>query len=273
MNELDQGSIIFGLRSAKYEEVPCYGIIITASCDLYNRKVTKAYYICTLKVDEWVCTKYGFEYLIKSAKKDYQNKIKNLVSRYNLNFELLTRFSNEEFIEVIRTQVSNVTEQENILNNYKNYNLFCSTNTKEQRINLIRQNKKSIVKSLDEIIKGKHLHLYYLPSRSTSSKNNFSLGYILDFQEIDSIPLEEALRIAEGEIDGLMLPENEFIELNRKYWLNSKNDFVLIDGEVQSPQREHLMKKFSDFFTRIGLEDSKDDDSENIINLILGENK
>lgn len=41
MDELDQGSVLYGLRSDRYPGIPCYGIVITASCDIANSKVSK----------------------------------------------------------------------------------------------------------------------------------------------------------------------------------------------------------------------------------------
>lgn len=40
MDELDQGSVLYGLRSDRYPGIPCYGIVITASCDIANSKVS-----------------------------------------------------------------------------------------------------------------------------------------------------------------------------------------------------------------------------------------
>ena len=39
MNYIDQGTVIYGMRSEKYPEKMCYAIIISARCDIANDKV------------------------------------------------------------------------------------------------------------------------------------------------------------------------------------------------------------------------------------------
>lgn len=44
-NSLDQGTIIYGIRSDKYPAFPCYGIIITARCDIAQDTFVKDGYL------------------------------------------------------------------------------------------------------------------------------------------------------------------------------------------------------------------------------------
>lgn len=60
MDELDQGSVLYGLRSDRYPGIPCYGIVITASCDIANSKVSKIYCLIGVDAKQWFCTEYGF---------------------------------------------------------------------------------------------------------------------------------------------------------------------------------------------------------------------
>lgn len=55
-NLLDQGTIIYGIRSDKYPNLRCYGIIITASCDIAQQKVSKLYYLLAIDATEWFCS-------------------------------------------------------------------------------------------------------------------------------------------------------------------------------------------------------------------------
>lgn len=60
MDELDQGSVLYGLRSDRYPGIPCYGIVITASCDIANSKVSKIYCLIGVDAKQWFCTEYGY---------------------------------------------------------------------------------------------------------------------------------------------------------------------------------------------------------------------
>ena len=58
--QLDQGTIITRIRSEKYPGIKCFGILITASCDIANKKVQKYYYVTALNAKEWLTSEPGF---------------------------------------------------------------------------------------------------------------------------------------------------------------------------------------------------------------------
>ncbi len=45
---LTQGTVFSGLRSNKYSGENCYGVVITAQCDLANKKVDKVFFLTAL---------------------------------------------------------------------------------------------------------------------------------------------------------------------------------------------------------------------------------
>ena len=45
MNYINQGTVLYGMRSEKYPEKMCYAVIISARCDIANNKITKLYYL------------------------------------------------------------------------------------------------------------------------------------------------------------------------------------------------------------------------------------
>ena len=48
------------------------------------------------------------------------------------------------------------------------------------------------------------------------------------------------------------------------FWLENKEDFVMICDSIFSPWREHLIQRFSNSFARIGLDGAVDSDFEKI---------
>ena len=42
-SNLTQGTVITSIRSQKYKNQSCYGIIISARCDIANNKISKIY--------------------------------------------------------------------------------------------------------------------------------------------------------------------------------------------------------------------------------------
>lgn len=75
INNIEQGTIIYGSRSKKYPENKCYSIIISARCDVSNNKIDKVYYITAVDVDEWFYTKRGFEVV-------YENMLYDNIKKY-----------------------------------------------------------------------------------------------------------------------------------------------------------------------------------------------
>lgn len=73
--KFDQGTIIYGVRSEKYPEGPCYGVIITAMCDIAQRKVPKYYYLTALDASAWFCSAFGFAQTYASKRKQLREKI------------------------------------------------------------------------------------------------------------------------------------------------------------------------------------------------------
>lgn len=76
-NQLDQGTIIYGIRSDKYPNLRCYGVIITASCDIAQQKVSKLYYLLAIDAKEWFCSKFAYPQV-------YCSKIEGLQKSFTL---------------------------------------------------------------------------------------------------------------------------------------------------------------------------------------------
>lgn len=64
---VDQGTLIYGLRSEKYPEQACYGIVISARCDIANCKIRRLYYLIAVDAEEWFISEAGFEIVIKDV--------------------------------------------------------------------------------------------------------------------------------------------------------------------------------------------------------------
>lgn len=85
MDELDQGSVLYGLRSDRYPGIPCYGIVITASCDIANSKVSKIYCLIGVDAKQWFCTEYGY----RQAYSQKSHLLSRTLSIYVIDFLLM----------------------------------------------------------------------------------------------------------------------------------------------------------------------------------------
>lgn len=55
-NEVTQGSIISNIRSQKYLKVSCFGIVISARCDIVQNKVDCVHVVSAVPLSIWLKT-------------------------------------------------------------------------------------------------------------------------------------------------------------------------------------------------------------------------
>ena len=82
---IDQGTIIYGIQSAKYPTIPCYGVIITARCDIAQRKVPKYYFLIAVDASDWFCSEHGYELVYRATIKNLKNDIDCKATELDLN--------------------------------------------------------------------------------------------------------------------------------------------------------------------------------------------
>ena len=295
---IDQGTIIYGIRSDKYPTVPCYGIIITARCDIAQKKVPKYYFLVAVDASEWFCTNHGYSMVYKKKIHDMKNVIDSLATELDLNGDVLISLTQENIDVVLankRSEYSNngaIKKIDSLSKKIAEYYIFVdTTENTEKRRQAIHKNPKPAIEFLKEIDQGKHLHYYYLPQKAYLGNNIFDKGLIVDLLEISQISISDVEKIKSPGIDFKVLPKipsrediidatkteqqmllaqlysdiQEHYRLTSLYWLTNDSDFVVIEETIKSPWCEHLMQRFSNAFIRIGIDNPSPDDFEEII--------
>ena len=67
--EITQGSIITNIRSLKYPNFPCLGIVISARCDFAQDKIQNFYLLSALPIKLWINDVFVDEILANDAAK------------------------------------------------------------------------------------------------------------------------------------------------------------------------------------------------------------
>lgn len=253
--ELDQGTIIYGIRAEKYPGTRCYGIIISASCDIAQGKISKAYYLIAVDAKEWFCTKYGYSKVYSSKINNLFGDFKNITKGY-FEPESAREFDEEDFLKVVET-VDNKKREEKIVKSFKSLKKYYDpSKTGKNIIPAIREDIKPIKEFLEKVAKREIYHFFFLPQNAYLNNNTSSKGLIVDLQEIGSMSFDEAEKIENDGIDFLNLPSNlkQREKMQEQFWLENKDDFVQIEGNITSPWREYLMQCFSLGFIRIGVD-------------------
>lgn len=271
--QIDQGSIIYGINSAKYSSVPCYGIIITASCDIFNQKVSKYYYLLGIDVDSWLKSAHCVNYIFG---KDIQKKLlehKKIIEKARLDADILMQFNQDQIDIVLKekapTQIQKINESIIFIKKASAASTICDLD------GIVDKPNKKILSKLKEISQGRETHYYYLPKAAYTNSDSMDCGLIIDLQEIGYfIPEEiEVIKNNRG-IDFEVvnnLNNNDLKQtLSRHLFLESEESLVDVEGIICSPWREHLMQRFSQGFIRIGLDGATDSDFDSISRRVIG---
>lgn len=273
LDRLDQGAVIMGIRSEKYPSIPCYGVIITASCDIANEKVAKLYYLVGVKAHRWFYTDYGFRVAYESEKNNTLKQFNEKCQALSLDSKTLLMFSEKEVETVINAQVQKPKDRDILEKLYAQCRLYIKPDMDNaDRKTIIQNNGSPVIQFLKDIQAGRKFHYFYLPeSKYIDNNKRMDAGIIVDLQEIGAITLSDAKKIITPGIDNLILGKESLAErkrLKRVFCLDNPDDFVGIEGNISSPWREHLMQRFSHDFSRIGIDGATDADYKRIAECI-----
>lgn len=272
MDSIDQGSIFGGLRSDKYPGIKCFGIILTASCDIAQSKVSKLYYVTAIDVAEWGCLTDTYEKAYMSQFNDRRKVFCEAAKNHDLDPDLLETLDRAAVITICNAEVKSSKKREDLIRKYDTYMLLQRGRTDPNNIkHVVKQDASPLKKVLKDITDGKQFHYYFLPRYSYVEGENKPGGLIVDFQEINWLNIDDVRNIVNPGIDNLILSEYS-IEQQENYcktfWLENDDDYVPYLGRIFSPWREHLMQRFSYCFARIGLQDVTDKDYSGIVDLM-----
>lgn len=269
---MTQGTVINSIRSKKYADCSCFGIMISARCDIANDKIQKFFYLEAIDLKSWIFSKVGYSLLIKEKIKSIENKLKNLCIENELDWESLKNFSVDEFKQVVLAEIHQKKLRNQALENfrkyihYNNYELNLS-----DRRDILHNEKTQIINFLLDISNGKNTHFIYIPS--SAIQNQIDDGLVVDLQEIDYLDSNTVHDLCNCLID----EKNQELDAEKKSYYNKR--FVLKGGcgysiefcEVESPWIEYLLQHFSNMFVRIGVDNPNRSEITEIVERILEE--
>ena len=100
--QIEQGTVLYGMRSSKYPSGPCYGIIINARCDIAQHKISKYYYLTAVDAQAWFSSKYGYTLVYGKMIEDKRRDICNKAKELELDGQSLLSFSAENCATVLQ---------------------------------------------------------------------------------------------------------------------------------------------------------------------------
>lgn len=238
--EFTQGSIFEGL---KINKAHTHGIIVTARCDIANGKARNILCLPVYKAEDWVKNQ-GDEIIFRRVETKLENKIKGEFSKFNISIELLSTYPIESIKNVIESNKGQKCTEEV----YKLLNMY-EKRTCDYSLNFASQERRSLVSS---IIKNQEASIYFLEQIKLDKVLE---PYIIDLSDPVSIPFPIAKKLLLG------INKKSSNHTDDQYLTVYKDDISYI-SELRSPYIEHLLQKFSTFYSRIGTVDIEKDAEE-----------
>lgn len=258
MQAFDQGTIIYGLRSEKYPDQACYGVVISARCDIANCKIRRLYYLIAVEVTEWLVSDEGFEMAIGSSRNGARNSFCQAAENQGLNWRDLLSFDPEQVRSVIQAEIKG-KQSTTLLEKYQRYCAYQCADKSERRKKL-KEEKGKIRDFLKAVNSGDYTHLYYLPEVAYRDNGIKSKGLIVDLQKIEAISIADMQAICDNKVDSLILDANSAEHYSHFCWIEDKDCYTGLDGLISSPWCEHLMQRFANSFVRIGIDGATPED-------------
>lgn len=170
-NSLDQGTVIYGIKSDKYPAFPCYGIIITARCDIAQNKVPKYHYLVAVDASSWFSSKHGYQLVYSKTIADKMKTVCDKATALELDGQTLLSTSTEQ-LEIIlqdkkqqlsgdRKAIKKVDELYACIQQYTQVAQIESDDVHRKKA--IKSNTKSAIAYIKDIDSGKLHHYYFLP--------------------------------------------------------------------------------------------------------------
>ena len=266
MEKYTQGSILYGLRSQYYEGIKCYGVIITARCEIAQSKAKVIHLLSAISLQDWVCLE-----LFPKAFNDYlHNDILGHINQWakdnGLDFDTLLEFGPEKVLINIKAdeklKKKTFEKLEQSVQKWESWSKLTERCSMKNRVKLLNgdlsKRKSAILKDL--LCERFPNEFCFLPHKARSGQSEIMTdGLVVNLKDIIQISPEEIEEIERNGFDcsEILKHENgnsELERLNAKYFLEHSDDFVMFDGIIKSPWIEHLLQNFSNAFARIGVE-------------------
>lgn len=269
---MTQGTVINSIRSKKYADCTCFGIMISARCDIANNKVQKFFYLEAVELKSWIFSEVGYNFLMTEKTKAIENKIQELCIKNELDWESLKNFSFDEFENVINTEIEIKNAKNQAIDSFKQYMHYSNDSLSIiDKRNILSKEKKSIINFLLNISNGKDTHFIYIPA--SAMQNQIEDGLVVDLQEIDYLDANTVKDLCNCLID----EKNPELDNEKKNYYDKR--FVLSEGtgysmefcEIESPWIEYLLQHFSNMFVRIGVDNLNKSEITEIVEKILKE--
>lgn len=261
-----QGTIIYSIRSDAHPQKRCYGVIVTARCDIAQGKTNTLHCLAAQDLVDWV--KSGlFCDLIEDQKNECLSTIRKWALENHLDFELLLELGPNKAKKNIESE-SQKNRRESLIkacNQWEKYiGMVPSQLAETEILELLNGDlKKSKANKLSLLLGNRLTGYCFIPKCAYSKSDSKVDGLVVDLKDLKTITVEDAENIKAYKYDYNLLKDeipSRLQRLNERFFLEGPEDIVVFDNEIRSPWIEHLMQNFAMSFIRIGVDGATNDE-------------
>lgn len=273
--ELTQGSIIADIRSEKYDNLRCKGIIISARCDFAQGKIKQFHYLSAMDIKDWIFEEL-YRTIVEECIKSEKGQIKKCAERYRLDFNTLESFGYEKMKDILKHHVSKkelASALESCEICERNEKLLVVKDRKKQKEFLGEKAcKKKFISKVNALLCSAYPKFAFIPQKGYMDSESLVQGLVVDLQDIHQIDMKFKKGLLNSEYDYQLIKDEELRkELNGYFFFENEDDFIIIEGMVKSPWIEYILQMFAHSFIRIGVDNASQDEIEKFCNDFLKE--
>lgn len=269
-----QGTIIECIRSKKYPEIKCKGVVISAKCDLFNDKLDFFHCLTAMSLEDWIYEVLYYT-VVEEKKKSMLGNIREFCKKKELDCDTLLGFSRDKIEEIIRNVTSGkeLNTKVKMFDDWHSYKNFESKHIERTvKLKFLKKERKLLKSRLKDLYNSALLKYAFIPQKAVLKKGSSVKGIVIDLQDICQIEMVHMKAIVNYEYDYKVLTDPQKRDcINRVFYFDNEEDFVIADNSIESPWIEYALQLFANSFARIGVENALEYEIEEYVNNFLKE--
>ena len=218
--EITQGSIVSNIRSLKYPNFPCFGIVINARCDFAQEKIQNFYLLSALPIKQWI-NEVLVDEILENDVVAKKKKLYELAEQSQADIESFLEMNDEDFREKLKRvgslEQKVIDKLGNLFKNWKNAEALLEKPQAEKKS---RISSDRLISKLTPLFNGNVSNRCFIPKTSYSGNSiNSIASHIQEAANISSensnLPAEvvEALRSLSLQLHRITSEKSEDSEL------------------------------------------------------------
>ena len=272
--QITQGTVFCCARAARYDACQVHGLVITARCDISQRKYPILNYLPVVSLPDWL-RRDGLDILTDDELSNQNGTLKGLLRDACLSHSLvssvpLTSIADVHFPvdEGSRKQIRLGKRFREHITLMDDFSALQNTTTSNERYLWFCENRPSLVENVIQRL-SRHAVLGHYFFETLSPDTQHSVGYICLLREVSTLPKLIGEQLGSG------LTESDCRHIGSEPSSTGLSfdevDMAMPVVEVGSPTIEHLLQSFSTLFGRIGVPDPVDEHITAVITLNMNQ--